>query len=178
MTGCAGKVEGVETMPRLAKVSGERRRSGSSIAEFAPALLLLIPVLIFFISLFWLLLGFATVQLAAQLGVREAASAASLAQARQLAEGTVFRIQMGPGTIGGMVGFQQINTPALTVVEIPPGEEPRPFNPAAGVDPDNTYQFRLETGGTVKPVFFPNPVPVRGFATSIVENPEGLTVGP
>lgn len=152
-----------------------RHDSGSSLAEFGPALfILLVIVLLPLIGFFSFADGVATVYFASSASARSAASASTQANATANMQTTANNII---NTFGSFAGLNPRDATGLTlqVVQVPlAGGAPAPYTPPADTD-SFLYEYQVTAKYTISPLFIPGgPYPVQFVTSSAVEHPEGL----
>lgn len=169
--------------------SSSRKCQGSSIAEFGPALfVLLIVVFLPLIGLCSLAEGAATVYFATARSVREAGAANTFSDADTRMRATANQIigafggfaglsPMDAGTAGGQNGMQ------MTVLEVPTSGDHDAIDKGRGGPGshlvantnNNFYELQVTSNYTVRPLFWPGqPLPMKFTASCTVEHPEGL----
>lgn len=149
-----------------------RSARGAAIADMAVALMIMIPVLLFMISLASLACGYISLNFGCQAVAREAGAASSQAQAEQNKDRVRQQILEGPlGNFGGVKSYN------LEMVVEQAANGSTNYGAFDGnVDPTGkVYRYRVNATGQIKPLFWPTEVSLRAMATSVIEHPEGLT---
>lgn len=157
----------------------QRLSKGNAISEFAPALVIMLIVVLFLFSMFSFAAGYATLAFSAFLGAREASSSGNTAVAVTNCNRIVNTVMKG-----GFGQFGGLKNPRITmfIEQAQPGDENFvPFN--GSVDPDNlVYRYRIEAQADIQPLFVGDNLlgqrtiitGVKSDYSAVTEHPEGL----
>lgn len=154
------------------------REQGYGLAEFAPALIVIIIVLFFVISVLSGVCGYGALVYGCQLASREAASAPNLMTARQHTLRIRDSVIRGPfGKFGGVREATNGEGLSLEVVRLVDGQNAaQPWSPGQNIDTSSSYQYRVRGNFLIRPLFWPVSVPAQMESTAVVEHPEGLSI--
>lgn len=156
-----------------------RRTSANSLAESPLALLVMSVVILFMISMFSLLTGYATLNFASQAAAREAGSS----QTRSAARAAMQRVanQILGGALGQFGGISPRTAAGMTLrtFRVLDGGTPEQYDVAAGsnVAIDQTrysYTYVVDARYSITPLLFPFAFPVQSQSTCALEHPEGI----
>jgi hypothetical protein len=160
-------------------LSGQRRISANSLAESPLALLVMSVVILFMISMFSLLTGYATLNFASQAAAREAGSS----QTRTAATAAMQRVasQIIGGPLGQFGGISPKTAAGMTLrtFRVLDGGTPERYDVAAGsnIAIDQTrysYTYVVDARYSITPLLFPFAFPVQSQSTCALEHPEGI----
>ena len=156
-----------------------RRISANSLAESPLALLVMSVVILFMISMFSLLIGYATLNFASQAAAREAGSSQTRSAATAVMQRIANQILAGPlGQFGG-ISPKTAAGMTLRTFRALDGATPEPYDVASGsnIAIDQTrysYSYVVDARYSITPLLFPFAFPVRSQSTCAVEHPEGI----
>ncbi len=163
------------------KACSVRQTSANSLAESPLALLVMSVVILFMISLFSLLTGYATLNFASQAAAREAGSS----QTRSAARAAMQRIgdQILSGPMGQFGGISPKNSTGMTLrtFRVLDGGTPEQFDVAPGsniaVDQSRySYTYVIDARYSITPLLLPFAFPVQAQSTCALEHPEGIAI--
>lgn len=163
------------------KTYSERGKSGNSLAESPLALLVMSVVILFMISLFSLLTGYATLNFASQAAAREAGSSQTRSAARAAMQRISSQILGGPlGQFGGISPRTSAGM-TLRTFRVLDGGTPEQFDvaPGSNIAVDQTrysYTYVIDARYSITPLLLPFAFPVQAQSTCALEHPEGIAI--